>query len=89
MGVSSLKFKEKIDRSDSNYGKRETGTQPEKGMQKTRKAFQNGAKIVVEIQKKSIKNEVRKSMRKKGRMPGPARRVGGWGGRLFYSLIHL
>ena len=42
----------------------------EKGMQKTWQMLQNGAKRVVEIQKKSIKNEVRKSMRKKGRKQG-------------------
>ena len=51
----------------------------EKGMPKTWQMLQNGAKIEVKIEKMSIKNEVRKSMRKKGRMPGPAQRVGGPG----------
>ena len=61
----------------------------EKGMQKTCKMLQNGAHMGAKIEKKSIKNEVRKFMRKKRRMPGSARRVGGWGGRLFYSLNSL
>ena len=48
----------------------------EKGMQKTWEVLQNGARMGAKIEKKSIKNEVRKSMRKKGCMPGPAWRVG-------------
>ena len=38
----------------------------EKGMQKTWKVFQNGAKMGAKIEKKSIKNDARKSMRKRG-----------------------
>ena len=49
----------------------------EKGMQKTRKVFQHGGKMGAKIEKKSIENEVRKLMRKKGRMPGPTWWVGG------------
>ena len=52
----------------------------EKGMQKTWQMLQNGAKRVVEIQKKSTKNEVRKSMRKKDTTMQRPGGVGGWGG---------
>ena len=38
---------------------------------------EEGTHIGAKIWKKSIENEVRKSMRKKGRLPGPAWRVGG------------
>ena len=52
----------------------------EKGMQKTWKVFQHGAKMGTEIEKKSIKNDVRKSMRKKGSTTQRPGGVGGWGG---------
>ena len=38
----------------------------EKGIQKTWKVFQHGAKMGTKIEKKLIKNDVRKSMRKRG-----------------------
>ena len=49
----------------------------EKGMQKTWTMLQNGAQMGAKIKNKSIKNEVRKSMRKKDHMPRSAWRVGG------------
>ena len=52
----------------------------EKVMQKTWKVFQNGARMVAKIDKKSIKNEVRKSMRKKDAIEQRPGWVGGWGG---------
>ena len=42
-----------------------------------------------QIERNSIKNEVRKSMRKKSRMPGSAWRVGRQGGRPSSRLNHL
>ena len=49
----------------------------EKGMQKTWKVLQNWAKMEAEIKTKSVKKEVRKSMRKKGPLGGGAGKVGG------------
>ena len=49
----------------------------EKGMQKTWNMLQNGAHMGANIENKSIKNEVRKSMRKKGRMPDGSAACGG------------
>ena len=49
----------------------------EKMMQQTWNMFQNGAHMVAKIDKKFIKNEVRKSMRKKGPLEGGAGKVGG------------
>ena len=54
----------------------------EKGMQKTWKVLQNGAKMGANIEEKTIENEVRKSMQKKGRTGRGVGRVGGWGGPL-------
>ena len=52
----------------------------EKGMQKTWKELQNGTKMGAKIQNKSIKNEVRKSMRKKDAiMQRPGGSAGGAG----------
>ena len=52
----------------------------EKGMQKTWKVLQNGAQMGAKIEKKSIENEVRKSMRKKDATMQRPGWVGGWGG---------
>ena len=52
----------------------------EKVMQKIRKVFQNGAQMGATIDKKPIKNEVRKSMRKKDAIMQRPGGVGGWGG---------
>ena len=52
----------------------------EKEMQKTWTVFQNGVKMGAKIENKSIKNEVRKSMRKKDAMTQRPGGVGGWGG---------
>ena len=52
----------------------------EKGMQKTWNMLQNGAQMGAKIKKKSIKNDVQKSMRKKGVVGIGAWRVSGWGG---------
>ena len=49
----------------------------EKVMQKTWEVLQNGAQMGATIDKKSLKNEVRKSMRKKGPLEGGAGEVGG------------
>ena len=47
----------------------------EKGMHKSWKMLQNGAKMGAKIENKSIKNEVQKSMRKKARPGTLAQRV--------------
>ena len=49
----------------------------EKVMPKIWKVLQNGAQMVAKVDKKSVKNEVRKSMRKKGPLEGGAGKVGG------------
>ena len=49
----------------------------EKGMQKTWKVIQNGANMGAKIKNKSIKNEVRKSMRKRGHMQDGSAACGG------------
>ena len=49
----------------------------EKGMQKTRKVFQNGGKLGTEIEKKPVKNEVRKTMRKRAHMQDGSAACGG------------
>ena len=48
----------------------------EKGMQKTRKVFQHGGKMGAKIKKKTIENEVRKSMRKRDAPHPPRLKVG-------------
>ena len=45
-------------------------------IQKTWEVLQKWSQVGANIEKKSIENEVPKSMRKKGRMPGPIWRVG-------------
>ena len=52
----------------------------EKGMQKTWTMFQNGTKMGAKIKNKSIKKEIRKSMRKKDATMQRPGGVGGWGG---------
>ena len=49
----------------------------EKVMQQTWKVFQSGTQMGANIDNKSIKNDVRKSMRKKGPLGGGAGKVGG------------
>ena len=49
----------------------------EKVTQQIWKVFQNGAQMGANIDKKYVKNEVRKSMRKKGPLEGGAGKVGG------------
>ena len=48
----------------------------EKGMQKTWKLLQTGAKMGANMEEKSIENEVRKSMRKRGAPHPPRPNVG-------------